>query len=349
MAGMQAKEADVTVWAPGLAVETTMTQFENLVFKGGGAKCIAYAGAIAALEARGTLADVRRIAGTSTGSAAAVLLALGADGAALARIFSATSFSAFEDGSFGFFPNVWRLFTRYGWFKGDAFSQWLRREIAALCGDENLSFAALAERAYDEPQRFRELYVVGTDLSAQRAGVFSFETTPDVPLWLAVRISMSMPLLFAAVDYAGDVWVDGGLSWNYPIEIFDRARYVNGAAGDGNVRVYNPATLGFRVDTRAQITAEREGRYLPAIKVGNFLAYAKAFVNFAIGMANKSHLEPADWHRTVFIDVREVGTTDFSIGAAGIAALIESGRRDTESYFRWFETATGEDAPLNRI
>lgn len=50
---------------------------ENLTFKGGGPKAIAYAGALLELEKLGWLTNVRRVAGTSAGSIAALLFALG--------------------------------------------------------------------------------------------------------------------------------------------------------------------------------------------------------------------------------------------------------------------------------
>ena len=44
-----------------------MSQFGNLVFESGGVKGIAYAGAVAVLEDKEILPDIRRVAGTSAG------------------------------------------------------------------------------------------------------------------------------------------------------------------------------------------------------------------------------------------------------------------------------------------
>lgn len=144
-----------------------MSQFENLVFEGGGVKGIAYAGAIAVLEKKGVLADIRRVGGASAGAVTACLLALGAYAEETQKIVTTTTFSSFEDSGFlGFISDVWRLIRHYGWYKGDAFAQWMRKQIGALADDPELDFKALAARAEKEPGRFRELYVVGTDLSA---------------------------------------------------------------------------------------------------------------------------------------------------------------------------------------
>ncbi|MGH8160694.1 MAG: patatin-like phospholipase family protein, partial [Gammaproteobacteria bacterium] len=97
-----------------------MSQFRNLVFEGGGVKGIAYAGAIAELEKRGMLADVRRVGGTSAGAITACLLALGPDTVKLREIVTTTPYASFEDsGFFGVFGDLWRLWKRYGWYEGD--------------------------------------------------------------------------------------------------------------------------------------------------------------------------------------------------------------------------------------
>jgi len=326
-----------------------MSQFENLVFEGGGVKGIAYAGAVAVLEERGVLGDIRRVAGTSAGAITACLVALGADAARTRKIVTAAPFASFEDSSIGLVRDTWRLLKRYGWYKGDAFAAWMRAQIKALAGDAELDFAALAGRARSQPGRFRELFVVGTDLTAQRAVVYSAANTPDVPLWKAARISMSLPLVFASVKRGGDVWVDGGLTWNYPIDLFDRARYAGDDGGEGDARVYNKATLGFRVDTRAEITAERRRFGLPSTKVDSFPEYLKALVGFMTDMANRVHLQPRDWHRTVFIESHGVGTTDFNLDATQVSRLVESGRVGTEAWFEWFEGAGEDERPLNRV
>src|SRR6056297_1911594 len=123
-----------------------MAQFENLVFEGGGIKGIAYAGAISVLEEKGIMPGINRVAGTSAGAITATFLALGASGAQIEQILHDTQFTTFEDASLGLVRNTWRLLHRYGWYKGDAFSAWAKKQIAALGGDADITFATLAKR-----------------------------------------------------------------------------------------------------------------------------------------------------------------------------------------------------------
>ena len=49
--------------------------FENLVFEGGGIKGLAFCSAIQVLEAKGIMANIKRLAGSSAGAITAGLLA----------------------------------------------------------------------------------------------------------------------------------------------------------------------------------------------------------------------------------------------------------------------------------
>ncbi|UCC50619.1 MAG: patatin-like phospholipase family protein, partial [Anaerolineaceae bacterium] len=53
--------------------------FRNLVFQGGGAKALAYHGALRVLEDEGILLQIERVAGTSAGAALAALLSMRLD------------------------------------------------------------------------------------------------------------------------------------------------------------------------------------------------------------------------------------------------------------------------------
>ena len=50
-------------------------------------------------------------------------------------------------------------------------------------------------------RHFKRLYVFGTNLTQQAVQEFSYETTPDVAVADAVRISMSIPFFFEARHY----------------------------------------------------------------------------------------------------------------------------------------------------
>lgn len=201
--------------------------YRNIVFKGGGIKGLAYAGALRAMARHGMLRDVRRTAGTSSGAMAAVFLALGATPDQMVDILLRTPFHKFMDGSRWLGGDLQRLVRDFGWFKGEVLERWARSNIGVLTGNPHMTFGELRQRAEVEPGRFLDLTVVGANLSRETPELFNAERTPDTPIHEALRISMGIPLFFTAVrNSRGEVLVDGSVIWNYPISLYDRVCYV---------------------------------------------------------------------------------------------------------------------------
>ena len=335
-----------------------MSQFRGLVFEGGGVKGIAYAGALAELEKRGITDEVTRVAGTSAGAITAALVALGATSDYVARAVGGTKFRSFMDSSFGVLRDANRLLTEYGWFIGDEFVDWIRARIKELTGNADLTFGDLWNAVENKTNpKFKKLYVTGSNLNTKQTIVYSKDTA-DAKIWYGVRVSMSIPLFFAAMrDNKQNVLVDGGVTWNYPVDIFDEKRFlVNPANGTkpsyttyGPDHVYNKETLGLRVDTKDQIQAEKDDWNLPPSDVSNFVDYAACLVGYMGDLANRMHLHQNDWHRTIFIDDFGVGTTEFSLSDAKRDRLIANGRQGVLDYFKWFDDPNADPAPLNRV
>jgi NTE family protein len=192
-----------------------------------------------------------------------------------------------------------------------------------------------------------------------------------MPLAEAVRISMSIPLFFAAVRHGSrsDVYVDGGMMLNYPVKLFDRLRYIDTEAEPEAVRlteyynkenarfalirpgrspyVYNRQTLGIRLDTEDEIALYRHDEPLQGKPIKKFTEYARALVQALMNVQENVHLHSDDWQRTVYVSTLDVGTTDFNISPERQDALVEQGIRGTEAYFPWFDDP--ESDPANRM
>ncbi|CAN5351621.1 hypothetical protein BH09BAC5_BH09BAC5_11610 [soil metagenome] len=199
--------------------------FKNLVFEGGGVKGIAYGGALEIIDTMNLLPRIQRVAGTSAGAINATMLALGYTSAEVSKIIAETNFKDFEDGTL--LTEVFGITKKYGWYKGDKFKEWIGKYIKAKTGNSDITFKELA--AQSPSKGFRQLYIISTNLTQQQAMIFSHEPghSPDTPVKEAVRMSMSIPLYFQSVMKNNDVWVDGGVSWNYPVNIFDNERYIS--------------------------------------------------------------------------------------------------------------------------
>jgi NTE family protein len=209
-------------------------------------------------------------------------------------------------------------------------------------------------------KKFRDIYLIGADLSTGFSKVFCYNNTPDVKVADAARISMSIPLFFRAVQNInndGHVYVDGGLLDNYPIKVFDRVSFISKESnrreteyyerdnksltrklGQIDKQVYNKETLGFRLDSKEEINKFLHPEMEMPIKndIKTLFTYTKALVTTLIDFQNNVHLHSDDWQRTVYIDSLGVGSVDFKISDSKKKELVKSGSDYTQKYLKWY-------------
>lgn len=281
----------------------TAFPFQNLVLQGGGVKGVAYIGAFQQLAALGMLDRIDRVAGTSAGAITATLLALRYSPQEIQWLtFKAIDFQNFEDGGA---TGIIRLFRRFGWYKGDYFLHLMRCLVEIKTGHPDSTFGDLQKGG------FRDLHVFATDVSTGGSIEFSAGTTRDVEVAHAVRMSMSIPLFFASVDFQfdsnRDVFVDGGVLRNYPIDTFDTT---------GAHASINPQTLGLSLSSAPP----------PRVQIDSLPRYGtKLFKTLLDAQVVDLQTNPADLERTVLINDLNIPTTDFQITDPQKCALIGQG------------------------
>jgi len=334
-------------------------QFKNLIFEGGGVKGIAYAGAIKVLEEKGIMSSIVRVGGTSAGAINAVLVGLGYTSAQTLDIMNKLDFNKFMDDDLGVFRDIDRLLNEFGWHKGAFFRKWISKLIKKKTGNPDATFTEVQKQKNEKG--FRDMYFIGANISTHFAEVFSHEHTPRMCIADAVRISMSIPLFFASHrSPRGDVYVDGGLLDNYPVKLFDRKKYVaqenlsdhvletkyykkhnkllKQKGLDISPYVYNKETLGFRLDSEREIAVFRDQSEPAHAEITDFSSYSLNLIKTIMDSQANTHLHNDDWQRTIYVDTLGVKTTDFSLTDAKKKTLVESGRKGTENYFKWFDS-----------
>lgn len=277
---------------------------KHLVFEGTGVRNAIYAGGLLELDEAGLLGHVESVAGTSSGSIVAAMYSVGYTPREIADEILALDFSRLLDGTPIAGPV--RLLTRYGWHKGDYFRETMRAIIAKKTGDARITFGECRARGY------RGLRVVGCNVTQRVVRVFPDRLSQDMEVADAVRISMSLPLIFASVPFQGDIYVDGGVMWNYPLGVFDEVDRVNAA------------TLGFHVRSTPLST--------PASIWTPHDYFAGLFESLIRQQESDLQQRPLDRARTITVADGGVGLADFGIDRASKLALIEAGRRATRDF-----------------
>ena len=208
-------------------------QYKNLVLEGGGVRGLAYAGALEVLEQKDILSHIEKVAGSSAGAIAGLMISLGYNPHEIDSILQTLKIQEFNDGK-DIFGKIKRIRKEYGIYKGDKFENWLADLIFSKTGDSNTTFLQL-HQLRQKDSAYKDFYCTGTNVSRQQLEVFSWEKWPQMKLKTAVHISGCIPFYFKPVpiDSLGnevslkdtldsyDLYVDGGTLCNYPINIFD--------------------------------------------------------------------------------------------------------------------------------
>jgi predicted acylesterase/phospholipase RssA len=128
-------------------------------------------------------------------------------------------------------------------------------------------------------------------------------------------MSGSFPLFFAAVEQGGDVYVDGGVQRNYPIDAFDPKGGVD------------EATLGFVLENTGAPPPDRPVRDLPE--------YAEALLESILDVQTVAlSTDPPDLERTVVVDDLGISTLDFHLTDTQKTGLIAKGEECTCAYLQ---------------
>lgn len=201
--------------------------FENLAFEGGGAKGMAYIGALRVLEASGLYPDhVMRVTGTSSGSFFAAMVACGATSDELKDLlFDTDLVTLLKDARFGRWSCLVNLWSEFGFHPGVRLLDFLGELLEERTGAKDVTFLQLYERCG------RELCVPIANITRMCAEYCHPKTTPNMPVRLAIGVSMSLPVLmrpYRLVHKMGtpaweeeDIYTDGGILCNFPLHVFD--------------------------------------------------------------------------------------------------------------------------------
>ncbi len=306
-------------------VKEVGANIENLVFEGGGIRGVAFGGAAQFLEEHDLLQHIKGLAGSSAGAIVAAGLAVGYTSKEVIDVLTTTDFNSFKDDSPMFIFDIIRLLSQYGIYKGDAFYKWMCDLLAKKTKDPKITFKQVYER-YGKC-----LVITGSCLNRAKTYYFN-HTDPlfaDMPVALAVRISMSIPLVWKAVTLGSDLLVDGGVLNNYPLFVFD-GKFI----GDANVSdecIANSKTVGFKLMTSTE--SDDEQLYHGNNKIEGPIDFTKALINAMLIQIERGHIRKGYWDRTVCINTHNTSSLDFTLDMNQKMALVHEGYIAAKNFF----------------
>ncbi len=295
--------------------------YRHLVFEGGGVKGVAYAKIPIALEEFGILKNIKKIAGSSAGAIIAVLLSLRYKPLEIYEIIKNTNFAKFKDSSPFYTLTMYRLLFKSGIHSGERFEKWIKTQILYKTGNRETTFKQL----YDTTGI--ELVLTGTCFDTKKTEYFSYKTKPDMPIWLACRISMSIPCYYFPVSVDLVKYVDGGMLYNYPIWVFDNPKSYE--FKPHNLNFLNDETLGFK------LISKRKSDFISTLP--GILPILRTFYTLLSIMLNHieaSYMHQTYWDRTIGLDTSDIQTTDFDISEEKKHEIIDCAYFITKKYLQ---------------
>lgn len=188
---------------------------ENLVLSGGGIKGYTYIGVMKALEEKNI--KLKKIVGSSIGSFFSLLIVLKYSSIELISIVSKMNVT-FEDMLSSNIDNIdidvmlSNLIYSYGIDNGDKVHNIIKIFIKNKIKNTEITFKEL----YDYNNI--EITIVITNLSKNITEYCNYINTPDMKIHLAIRASISLPLIFNPVIIDNSYYIDGGVTNNLAID-----------------------------------------------------------------------------------------------------------------------------------
>lgn len=199
---------------PPAEYKKILASTKQLCFAGGGAAGSALVDAIlTAIEYGLDLDKVKVICATSVGTLLGLVLTIKVPPQELKQTLLEMPRKEFLDWDLN---SILDFYHNWGFCKGDVMEGYFRDLIRKYTGLENPTFYQLYQHGFD-----KEFRVLVTNISQNRAEVFSYKNTPHVKVAEAVVMSCRIPIVFRPKfhknkDNNFDAYVDGGIMKNYP-------------------------------------------------------------------------------------------------------------------------------------
>jgi NTE family protein len=312
------------------------------VFRGGGVKGLALAGALECFAEHPSkpITHWENVAGASAGAIIACYLATGHDAAQMLDLMKKTNFAQFAD-----FPahskiiGGGRLFFRHGMAAGDAFERWFDEVL------EGATFGSVRRPATNGGPPEWRLKLIAVDVTLRRLLVLPDDLVfykqpgsstlidPDhFKISRAARMSMSIPYFFDPIRLEGSdggtsLIVDGGTLSNFPVWLFDVDPSVTGKAPCRPTFGFTLAHgrgLGGGLQTLQKIQPW-------AVRFGFDIFHTAQEAWDARFVSHSTRV------RTVTVDAGDVATTEFDLSTEKQNMLVDNGRKAARDFLDQFE------------
>lgn len=221
---------------------------DTLIVGGGSIKTIASLGALEVLKDKGILDNIIKFAGSSAGAVVVTLLVLGYTPIEINDLIFSKIGGHTND---SFYKIPINLMYNYGLYTGNNMIKFLEGFFEKKGFKKEITFKELYERT------LKVLVITGTSLSTRDTLFFNYQTTPDMSVIKALRITSSIPLYFTSVKHLHKekehIMCDGGLLCNFPLYYFEYLKNENVTEQPKELKLSNVSKINVKVNVREYI------------------------------------------------------------------------------------------------
>lgn len=244
-------------------------EINNLVFGGGGIKGIAFIGVLKKLEEKNVLKNIKRFAGTSIGSLIITMYLVGMTPDEIKDYIYRYDFKKFSE------INILGLLSEYSVNNGNQ----LYDVMTGIFKKNKMDLYITLDDFFSVTGK--EFTIITTSLTKQDVVYLSHKSWPNLPLFVALKMSMAVPIFYKPILYNEEYYVDGGLTNNFPMNVFN-----------------SHDTLGIRLDI-----------FDNKIEINSFGEYLKAMFGCVAKMVDRT----ASNGKIVDLNIVHMGPLDFDI------------------------------------
>lgn len=274
-------------------MDDDVSKIKTLVLSGGGMKGIAHIGVLEAL----TEFDFKfeNCIGCSIGSIVGLLYILKFEPKEIKEIILNLDIDELFD------INLDKFNELFGFDSGIKLLSYLKFHISEKYSVEFVNSLTL-KKLYD----FNKIHytIVTTCLNNQSVVELNYINFPNLNVFHAIRMSISIPLLFTSVKWNGLYYVDGGLLENYPYKL---------------IKQEPEFVIGVDLHTSKEN---------PVLKIDSI----DSFIYSLYKCVQKKYNQHSFTNQTIFLDLNEYSPLDFSMERSRKEELIDIGYKETLQY-----------------
>lgn len=178
--------------------------YNELIISSGGNKGFATLGALTYFSKYYPIYNIKYLTGCSFGSIICLFLNIGYNMNEINDILFKINFGEFQDCKIINFLNT------YGFDDGSKFSNFIKATILHKNYDSNITFIELFEKTG------KILTVTVLNITKGITEYHNYKTTPNLSIFMSVRMSSNIPILFSPIIYNDNYYVDGAMLDPFP-------------------------------------------------------------------------------------------------------------------------------------